>query len=183
MTHHSAFRPDLRPAMTALILVATGLTACLAAQPVSVTGPEQAPAAARFGASLETVRPLLEAACTRLTIRDMPLEQMPVAQSSHVQADCAGLDHAGTPREAEFVFADDALAFVWVLTGAEEAETLRAALIAAHGTPSHDLPMATAFTQAHLALRHDTPELLYYGDHIAPLYVGWFDQMAADTGE
>ena len=42
--------------------------------------------------------------------------------------------------------------------------------------------MATAFTQAHLALRHDTPELLYYGGAIGPWYVGWFDQRAADTG-
>lgn len=34
-----------------------------------------------------------------------------------------------------------------------------------------------------LALRHDTPELLYYGAHVAPMYQGWFDQMAAQSDQ
>jgi len=164
--------------MTVLAVATTALTACASAQSPAPAGPERAPDAARFGASLDEIQPLLDAACTSVTIRELPLEEMPIAQTSHIQADCTGLDHAGAPRDAEFVFADDALAFVWVLTGAGEAEALRASLEAAHGDPSHDLPPATAFTQARLALRHDTPELLYYGAHIAAMYEGWFDQMA-----
>lgn len=155
------------------------LAACAHADTPIPAGPQAAPAAAVFGGNLATIQPLLDAACESVTIRELPLEEMPIAQTSHIQAECSGLDHAGAPREAEFVFADDALAFVWVLTGADEAGTLRAALESAHGTPSHDLPPATAFTQARLALRHDTPELLYYGEHVAPMYEGWFDQMAS----
>ncbi len=172
--------PPIAP-LNSLALAAAALTlvACASSPSPAQTGAESAPVMARFGASLETIRPMLDAACDTLTIRDLPLEEMPVAQTSHVQADCTGLDHAGAPREAEFVFADDALAFVWVLTGADEADGLRAVLEAAHGAPTHDLPPATAFTQAHMALRHDTPELLYYGDHVAPMYQGWFDQMAS----
>ncbi|WP_297732385.1 hypothetical protein [uncultured Maricaulis sp.] len=167
----------------ALAAAAIALTACATAPSPAQTGPEAAPSIARFGESLATIRPMLDAACDTLTIRELPLEEMPVAQTSHVQADCTGLDHAGAPREAEFVFADDALAFVWVLTEAAEADGLRAALEAAHGAPSHDLPPATAFTQAHMALRHDTPELLYYGGHVAPMYQGWFDQMASQFAD
>lgn len=168
----------VRSALTLIALATTTLAACASAQTAS-PGPDQAPAVARFGSDLDTLQPMLEAACTTLTIRELPLEEMPIAQTSHIQADCSGLDHAGAPRDAEFVFADDALAFVWVLTGAEEADALRTALETAHGAPSHDLPPATAFTQARLALRHDTPELLYYGEHVAPMYEGWFDQMAS----
>ena len=167
----------------ALATAAITLAACATTPSPAQAGPDTAPVMARFDASLDTIRPMLDAACDTLTIRDLPLEEMPVAQTSHIQADCTGLDHAGAPREAEFVFADDALAFVWVLTEAEEAGELRAALEAAHGAPSHDLPPATAFTQANLALRHDTPELLYYGAHIAPMYQGWFDQMASQFAD
>ncbi|WP_304073785.1 hypothetical protein [Maricaulis maris] len=173
----------IRSAMTVLAVATTVLTACASAQPPAHAGPERAPDAARFGSSLDVIRPLLDAACSALTIRELPLEEMPIAQTSHVQADCTGLDHAGAPRDAEFVFADDALAFVWVLTDAGEADVLRASLEAAHGAPSHDLPPATAFTQARLALRHDTPELLYYGAHVAPMYEGWFDQMASQFAQ
>ncbi|WP_323761916.1 hypothetical protein [Maricaulis sp.] len=170
-------------ALTLLAVATATLTACASAQPAASAGPDSAPDAARFGASLATIRPLLETACTTLTIRELPLEELPIAQTRHIQAECGGLAHAGAPRDAEFVFADDALAFVWVLTDAGEADTLRAALEAAHGAPSHDLPPATAFTQARLALRHDTPELLYYGAHVAPMYEGWFDQMATQLAQ
>jgi len=172
-----------RSALTLIALATTTLAACASAQPVAPAGPQSAPDAARFGASLDVIRPLLDVACTSITIRELPLEEMPIAQTSHIQAECSGLDHAGAPREAEFVFADDALAFVWVLTDAGEADALRAALETAHGAPSHDLPPATAFTQARLALRHDTPELLYYGAHVAAMYEGWFDQMAAQFAQ
>ncbi|RKR03610.1 hypothetical protein [Maricaulis maris] len=175
MTHH--------PALAIALITCAALSAGAHAESPTATGPERAPAAALFGQDLETLQPLLDAACDTVTLRELPLEQMPIARTSHIQADCTGLDHAGAPREAEFVFADDALAFVWVLTEAEEAVGLRAALEAAHGMPSHDLPMATAFTQSHLALRHDTPELLYYGAHVAPIYQGWFDQMAAQSDQ
>ena len=175
-------RPALH-SLTALAALTLALGACALADTPASPGPAEAPVVARFGASLADIRPLLDTVCTHLTVRDLPLEQMPIATTSHVQADCEGLDHAGAPRLAEFVFADDALAFVWVLTEASEADTLRTALELAHGAPSHDLAPVTAFTQAHMALRHDTPELLYYGAHIAPVYDGWFDQMAGSAGE
>ncbi|WP_291841738.1 hypothetical protein [Maricaulis sp.] len=178
MTRHPA-----RHTLTAIAALAAGLGACALADTPASPGPEHAPSPANFGASLDAVRPLLDAACTSLTVRELPLEQMPIATTSHTQVDCQGLDHAGAPRLAEFVFADDALAFVWVLTDAREADGLRAALETVHGTPSHDLPPVTAFTQARMALRHDTPELLYYGSHVAPVYEGWFNQMAAGGGQ
>jgi hypothetical protein len=92
--------------------------------------------------------------------------------------DCQGLFHAGSGRLAEFVFADDSLAFVWVLTTAEEEPKILDALLETYGEPTHDTPLFVAFTDAFVALRRDTPELLYYGEAVAPVYRAWFDQSA-----
>lgn len=132
-----------------------------------------------FGRSVEHMRATLQPVCDTLEIRQLDPADMPIAQNSHTQIDCQGFDHAGKPRLAEFVFADDALAFVWVLTGADEADALRAGLEVEYGVPTHDTAMFTAFADDYVALRHDTPEFLYYGEHIAAMYRGWFDQMAA----
>jgi hypothetical protein len=137
------------------------------------------PATFDFGANLETMRPHFDVICSSYDVRTLDVAELPIAQISHVQVDCHGFTHAGDERLAEFVFGDDALAFVWVLTGADEDASLNAELTAAHGAPSHDTAMFVAFTQAHVALRRDTPELLYYGEAIAPMYGAWFDQMAA----
>ncbi|MCB1607923.1 MAG: hypothetical protein KDI71_13205 [Xanthomonadales bacterium] len=137
-----------------------------------------APDVASFGASVSAMERALAPLCDRMETRQLEVDKLPVAQRSHTQIDCDGFSHAGGQRLAEFVFADDALVFVWVLTDAAEEGALLAALKQQYGAPTHDLPGVVAFTDHRLALRRDKAELLYYGAAVAEVYRGWFDSMA-----
>ncbi|MBR9824478.1 MAG: hypothetical protein GYB36_01600 [Alphaproteobacteria bacterium] len=154
-------------------------TACASAQ----ADPLNLDPAIQFEASLSSLTPAFDRLCDTYDVRTLDPAELPIAQSSHVQIDCHGFDHAGASRLAEFVFADDALAFIWVLTEADEEAAHLARMRERYGAPSHDTPLFVAFTDDRTALRRDIPEFLYYGDHIAPVYQGWFDQMATQAGE
>ena len=132
-----------------------------------------------FGQSETELNPVFETLCERHDLVVLDPAELPIAQSRHEQVNCTGFHHAGRLREAEFVFADGALAFVWVLTEAEEEATHLAAMRASYGAPTHDTALFVAFADHNTALRRDVPEFLYYSDAIAPMYRGWFDQMAA----
>lgn len=131
-----------------------------------------------FGQSESELNPVFETLCERHDLVVLDPAELPIAQSRHEQVNCTGFHHAGRLREAEFVFADGALAFVWVLTEAEEEATHLAAMRASYGAPTHDTALFVAFADHNTALRRDVPEFLYYSDAIAPMYRGWFDQMA-----
>lgn len=151
------------------------MTGCATAQADDL----ELPANIAFGENLDVMTPVLEDLCANHDVRTLDPADLPIAELSHVQVDCHGFDHAGAARLAEFVFADDRLAFIWILTDAsEEAEHLDA-LHTRYGTPTHDTPAFVAFADDRVALRRDTPEFLYYGEEIAPMYRAWFDQMAA----
>ncbi len=144
----------------------------------STTVPVGAPKVAEFGATVSAMQTALTPLCTQIETRELDIAKLPVAKHSHTQIDCTGLQHAGGKRLAEFVFADDALVFVWVLTEAEEEGALLKALKQQFGVPTHELDAVVAFTDHRLALRRDKPELLYYAEEVADVYSGWFDSMA-----
>lgn len=144
--------------------------------PIDVTRPD----AIEFGASVDALTAMFESRCDTFDVRELDPASLPIAQSSHVQVDCHGFEHAGSARLAEFVFADDALAFVWILTEASEEADFLAAMQSVYGTPTHATAMFYAFADDHTALRRDIPEFLYYAESIAPMYRGWFDQMSAE---
>ena len=157
-------------------LIALSSSGCVHAQPGQIdVGP---PASARFESSLAAMTAEFDARCQTYDVRELDLASLPIAETSHVQVDCHGFSHAGGERLAEFVFADDSLVFMWVLTSAEEEAALLKALLASYGAPTHDTPLFVAFADDFLALRRDIPELLYYSETVAPLYRGWFDQSA-----
>lgn len=167
----SRSRSLLLPALAALCYAATAATAGPTTEPVG------APKVAEFGATVSAMQTALASHCSQIETRELDIAKLPVAKHSHTQIDCHGLQHAGGERLAEFVFADDALVFVWVLTNAEEEDALLKALNQHYGPPSHDLDAVVAFTDHRLALRRDKAELLYYGEAVAELYSGWFDSM------
>lgn len=133
----------------------------------------------RFDASLDALRPVFDQACTSWEAVTLDPAELPIAQNSHVQVNCQGFQHSGGARLAEFVFADDSMAFVWVLIDESELDGFAADLSSVYGDPTHDTAMFTAFADNNTALRRDIPEFLFYSDTIAPMYRGWFDQMAA----
>ncbi len=161
-----------------LTLIAVPLVGCVHAQAMNAN--IAPPDSAQFGSSLAAMTNEFATKCERYDVRELDPAQLPIAETSHVQVDCHGFSHAGGKRLAEFVFADDALAFIWVLTTAEEEETLLKQLKATYGQPTHDTPLFVAFADDNLALRRDIPELLYYAAAVAPLYRSWFDQSAGD---
>ncbi|WP_203292543.1 hypothetical protein [Maricaulis parjimensis] len=158
------------PILAALLLAA----ACAPAQADDL----DLPAAIEFGAGLEALTPAFDTLCESYDVRTLDPAELPIAETSHVQIDCQGFDHAGAERLAEFVFADDQLAFIWVLTEASEESGHLSALSNRFGAPTHDTAGFVAWADDHVALRRDIPEFLYYGEAVAPMYRGWFDQMA-----
>jgi hypothetical protein len=130
----------------------------------------------QYGSSVTHMENILQTVCQSQTTRQLPLEDFPIATTSHTQIDCTGLDHAGGKRNAEFKFADDALILVWVLVDQQEEAALIKALEAQFGAPSHRNAALVAFTDARIAYRRDVPELLYYSDTVAEVYQAWFDQ-------
>ena len=133
----------------------------------------------RFDASLDELRPVFDASCASWEAVTLNPAELPIAQTSHVQVNCQGFRHAGGDRLAEFVFADDSMAFVWVLIDAGELDGFAQDMRGVYGAPTHDTAMFTAFADHNAALRRDIPEFLFYSQSIAPMYRGWFDQMAA----
>ncbi|MDM7985508.1 MAG: hypothetical protein QUV02_13790 [Maricaulis sp.] len=133
----------------------------------------------RFDASLDELRPVFDASCASWEAVTLNPAELPIAQTSHVQVNCQGFRHAGGNRLAEFVFADDSMAFVWVLIDAGELDGFAQDMRGVYGAPTHDTAMFTAFADHNAALRRDIPEFLFYSQSIAPMYRGWYDQMAA----
>ena len=159
--------------LLAAALIAT--TACATATASDLTLDDNI----RFDASLDALRSVFDASCTSWQAVTLDPAELPIAQTSHVQVNCQGFQHAGGSRLAEFVFADDSMAFVWVLIEQDELDGFAADLRGIYGEPTHDTAMFTAFADNNAALRRDIPEFLFYSHSIAPMYRGWFDQMAA----
>ncbi len=80
----------------------------------------------------------------------------------------------GKPRWAEFVFADDALEMVWILTSAEEEQSILQTMTALLGAPTQRNGKFVAVTNERAALRLDKPEVLFYSEKLAPRVLPWF---------
>lgn len=132
----------------------------LASEAASFVRPE----VVRFGASAESVQRALgdTAACKTMKLRPIIPPFLPDIRTGQVQVDCDGFVFMGKPRWTEFVIGDDSLEMVWILTTREEQETLRVAMIAAYGQPSHVNAKYVAFASHYAALRLDKPEVLFY---------------------
>ncbi len=158
----------------AAALGAFSLAACASAQDVTKPG------VFTFDAGVEEMAGLLEGVCASQTIRNIEPPQIPGA-TSQTQIDCEGFDYFGAPRLAEFVFGDDALTLVWILTQKSEEADLIAAFKKIYGTPSHETSLFTAFADDLAAVRYDPPEALYYSQSAAQSFRDWFDQQASQN--
>ncbi|WDI32993.1 hypothetical protein PUV54_07255 [Hyphococcus flavus] len=154
------------------LCIAIVLSGCATAQDVTK------PAVLTFGASAADMTAALETHCTEQNLREISPPSMP-GVSSQTQIDCEGFSYFGAPRLAEFVFGDDALTLVWILTEKSEEEALIAAFKNAYGAPSHETTMFTAFADDCAAVRKDVPEALYYAPAASDGFQAWFDQQAA----
>lgn len=129
-----------------------------------------------FGAGVDQIRAQLMPTCSKIDSRAFDPPQLPGAETSHIQLDCAGYPYGGKPRLAEFVFRDDQLVLVWILI--DEGELAGADMVMRQllGSPSHASDIFTAFTHERTALRKDKPEFLFYAPEMGPMFETWFSQ-------
>mgnify|MGYP001828517878 CR=1 FL=1 len=126
----------------------------------------QIPEYLKMGASLEELKPALEAASV-FTYEQQLDGSDPNAQ---LQIDCFGVPYAGFPRKFEARFGDGKLNMVWILTGKGEEERLRQSLEQIYGAALYQDEAWEAYNNWQLMLRKDKPEILVLTPELAEFY-------------
>jgi hypothetical protein len=148
----------------------------MAPAPASATDPFR-PQAIRFGATVADLRAAVGGGCKEVAVRriDPPFIVLrPHVKHQQLQMDCDGYLFEGKSRWAEFIFVDDSLEMVWIMTKAEDEKLLRDKMAAAYGKPQQQNEKFVAFVTARAALRLDVPEVLFYSERVAGQIEGWF---------
>ena len=127
------------------------------------------PSVLRFSQSLEELQPLFDEHCrfSQLGTDEVWLLSQPEIQQ---QVDCFGYEFAGFPRKIEAVFGDGVLEQAWILTGKEEENRVRQALVAEYGDPMLVNEQWEVFHDNQVMLRKDKPEVLMLSARLARLY-------------
>lgn len=166
----------MKSALT-MAIAAMGCTAGSRLEAQSSKADRFRPAAVRFDASLQESADRLKPLCTKLDARQIQpafLVLREIVKVRQMQLDCDGFAFGNGARWAEFVFVDDTLAMVWILTeGKDEAELLRL-MTAAYGPPTHRNEKFIAFAEHGAALRTDRPEVLFFAPHLRTKVLPWF---------
>lgn len=139
-------------------------------------GDVEKPGVIDFGESVKAMEAALAPFCSSQSTRET--ERFFDYLKIQHQIDCEGFEYFGAARNAEFVFGDDQLMIVWILTEKSDEAALEQAFRGAYGEPSHLTADFTAFADHNAAVRKDVPEALYYGDSVADQFRGWFDSQS-----
>ncbi|MEZ4874891.1 MAG: hypothetical protein R2793_05455 [Flavobacteriaceae bacterium] len=126
----------------------------------------QIPAFLTMGASLDELKPVLEANSDFISTEVLDGTD-PNAQ---FQINCFGVDYLGFPRKIEARFGDNTLNVVWILTGKGEEERIREALVAEYGNPIFVNDAWEIFNHWQVGLRKDKPEVLLMEQQIGLAY-------------
>ena len=120
------------------------------------------PDSIRFGATVKQMKTALQHLCSRMETRRIDPPFLDGVKHRQMQIDCEGFVFRDKPRHAEFVFGDDDLKMVWVMTDPQERAALEGAMRSAYGPPNHTNEKYVGFTSARVALRLDRAEVLFY---------------------
>jgi hypothetical protein len=140
-----------------LVLCAAG--SVVAAEPLM-------PSVIHWGASTASMQAALAGKCA-------PMKPRPVVPpfldntKAQMQIDCENFLFRGKPRHAEFVIGDGRLKMVWIMTGGDEDDALRAAMTAEYGPPDRRTKRYDAFVAHRAALRLDRHEVPFYAPDAA----------------
>lgn len=124
----------------------------------------QIPSFMDMGGAIEKLKPLMESNSSFIHIQELDGSD-PNAQT---QINCFGVEYAGFPRKMEARFGDGKLNMVWVLTGKQEEERIRAELVASFGEPVFSNANWEAYNNWKIMLRKDKPELLFLTEKLIP---------------
>jgi tetratricopeptide (TPR) repeat protein len=134
------------------------------------------PAVIRYGATVAETQTALAGACKSLNARriDPPFQILRDVKDRQMQLDCDGFQFLGKPRWAEFIFADDSLEMVWIMTSAEEEQDILRTMTAFLGAPTQRNSKFVVMNNERAALRLDKPEVLFYSEKLIPRVSPWF---------
>ena len=148
-------------------VVAAWLTTLVAVEPVAASGP---PAVAQFGASIEELTDRLSDACSSLVRRaDIP-PSLPTARQDQVRFDCDGLDFAGRPRTAAFVFGDGRLDMVSIATDPDERAGFIGTFTELYGPPAEGIGALTMFLDAGAGVSDEPSQVFFMSDRLVNHY-------------
>lgn len=129
------------------------------------------PPGVEIGVDLIAARTVLSSQCPLYEERQITPTTLPGDPHRQVQSNCFGLDVAGFPRKAEFIFGDGRLDLVWILTGAEEHARLQSRLTHLYGAQTEELENYILWPSG-LALRKDVPEIMIASPEVAAALTG-----------
>src|ERR1700743_1936979 len=86
------------------------------------------PDSIRFGATVKQMETAVQGLCSRMETRRIDPPFLDGVKDRQMQIDCEGFVFRDKPRHAEFVFGDDDLKMVWVMTDPEERAALEGAM-------------------------------------------------------
>ncbi|MFC3093927.1 hypothetical protein DRW07_10630 [Alteromonas sediminis] len=132
-----------------------------------------------FGQKLSAVLTHLETHCTSVSVkRNLDLE-VPTATESQTQVDCknyAPLKHDGL---SEWVFADDSLDIVWVLSPMAHLQHTKATLTQQGISADYSMGnMADFYLERGFGFRYQPTEYLYFSDRLKPFYKQWLEHQS-----
>lgn len=136
------------------------------------------PKAIRYGATVKETQSALQGLCKTANVRQIKPSftvMRDLVKDKQLQLDCDGFPYFGKPRWAEFVFADDSLELVWIMTDKSDEPLLLKAMKAEAGEPTHTNDKFIASAKKRYAIRSDRSEVLFYSERIAAVAVKWFE--------
>lgn len=125
------------------------------------------PPVIRFGSKAGEIQAALANSCRTMNLREINPPFLNDVKQKQMQVDCEGFPFLGGARHAEFVFRDDSLEMVWIMTTPAEQESIRAAMHEAYGSESIRNPNYEAWVRARAALRVKPAEVLFYSEGVA----------------
>jgi hypothetical protein len=125
----------------------------------------QRPEVFRWGATVAATQSAIT--CRTMNTRRIDPPFLDNVKEKQMQIDCDGFMFQGKPRWTEFVFRDDSLEMVWIMTTKEDEPAILASMKAAFGDPTHQNAKYIAFERYGTALRLDKAEVLFYSPRLA----------------
>ena len=122
------------------------------------------PDSIRFGATVNQMETLLANLCKTVNTRRVNPPLLKGVTDRQMQIDCEGFIFLGKPRHTEFIFADDELKMVWVMTDPNERVALEETMRSAYGTPNYISEKYIGFASSRVAIRLDRAEVLFYAE-------------------
>ena len=132
------------------------------------------PASISFGAGVAATATALAESCKPVRLRRIDPPFLDGVQREQMQIDCEGFAFQGAPRHAEFVFRDDALVMVWIMTTPAEDASLEQAMTAAYSAPTLRNSTYVVYGAQRAALRLDKHEVLFYSQALDAEAQDWF---------